>query len=183
MGFSTVTLCGNVGQEPELAYSGTGTAWCRARVAVTEWNGKEEETHWITVILFGKRAEHWAKRVKKGSAVTIQGRLAEEKNEDERYDGRLKVVAERFEVTRNWRTGGADEDRGDAYEGEDPRGDRRDDSRRDDRRGNMARDDERVGLEGSAPAGDDRKRNRGKSGGRGGRGGTEYQGGDGRRRK
>jgi single-strand DNA-binding protein len=177
MGFSTVTLCGNVGQDPELAYSGSGTAWTRARVAVTEWNGKEEETHWITCILFGKRAEHWARRVKKGSAVTIQGRLSEEKSDDKQYDGRLKVVVERFEVTRNWATGDAD-DRAD-YDGDGR--DQRDDPRSQaNRRADRGRDDnDAVGLEGSAPAGDDRKRNRGKRGG----GGTEYQGGDGRGRR
>lgn len=164
MGFSTVILCGNVGKDPDLAYSGSGTAWLTARVAVTEWTGEKEETHWVTCVVFGKRAEHWAKRVQRGSAVTVQGRLAEEHSDDERYNGRLKVIVERFEVTRNWRTGDADSDS----------------------RGDQGReDDPRVGLEGDAPARDNRKgKGKGKPApGRAARPNQEepYQGGDGRR--
>lgn len=170
MGFSNVTLCGNLGKTPELAYSSAGKAWLRARVAVTEWDGEKEVTHWMTVLVFGSRAEHFAKRAQKGSTVVIVGRLKEDHSDDERWDGRLLVVCESFEVVHKWVDARQDqdhgdrvrpEDRGDAYEGGDP-----------DDHANRARydDDGRVGLEGSAPAGDTRKgRGRGKGGGKRGK--------------
>ncbi|HRE41531.1 MAG TPA: single-stranded DNA-binding protein [Ignavibacteria bacterium] len=76
-----VQLIGNVGKEPELAYSQSGTPYLRFSVATTNsvkdksgnWKNK---TDWHNITVFGKTAESAHKILKKGSKVYIQGRLS-----------------------------------------------------------------------------------------------------------
>ncbi len=65
-GLNRVFLLGNLGADPELKYSASGTAILRLRIAVNERRKVGE---------LGKRAEALAKFLSKGSTVFVEGRL------------------------------------------------------------------------------------------------------------
>ena len=93
MAFSVnkVILIGNLGQDPELAYSATGTAYCRFSIATSySLKDKEKEGNWISytdwhnAVAFGNIAERVSQNLKKGSKVYVEGRL---KYDDYEKDG------------------------------------------------------------------------------------------------
>ncbi|MEM1096247.1 MAG: single-stranded DNA-binding protein, partial [Bacteroidota bacterium] len=56
-----VMLIGNLGQDPELRYTGSGTAVCNLRIATTESykdnNGQiVDKTEWHSVVAWGRLA-------------------------------------------------------------------------------------------------------------------------------
>lgn len=94
-------LCiGNVGREPEMSYSASGTAITKFSVAMNERftsNGQQQErTEWANVVTFGKLAETCAQYLAKGRQVYVEGRMQTsnwEKDGVKHY--RTEVVAER----------------------------------------------------------------------------------------
>lgn len=73
-------IIGNIGSDPEQRYAASGTATLRFNVAsngrVRDPNGNwMDETTWVRVMVFGKRAESLASLLKKGSRVFVDGRL------------------------------------------------------------------------------------------------------------
>jgi single-strand DNA-binding protein len=94
-----VQLIGNVGKDPELSYSSTGTAYSRFSLATTdrikdksgEWVNK---TEWHNITIFGKVAETFSKLIKKGSKIFIEGKLTNnefEKDGVKRYSYSILV--------------------------------------------------------------------------------------------
>ena len=87
-GINKVIIVGNVGQDPEVRYTGGGTAVCSLSVATSEqWKDKQsgekqERTEWHRVKLFGKLAEIAGEYVKKGRTVYIEGSLRTDKYTD-----------------------------------------------------------------------------------------------------
>ena len=82
MAFSLNKVCllGNIGKDPELAYSGTGRAYCRFSIAtnysIKDENGNwQNKTDWHNLVAFGKVAEDCSSRLKKGSKVYVEGKL------------------------------------------------------------------------------------------------------------
>ncbi|HEY5536271.1 MAG TPA: single-stranded DNA-binding protein [Ignavibacteria bacterium] len=75
-----VILLGNLGKDPELAYSGTGTAYCRFSLA-TNYGIKDKDgnwknqTDWHSIVTFGKLAESCSQILKKGGKAYIEGRI------------------------------------------------------------------------------------------------------------
>ena len=75
-----VILLGNLGKDPELAYSGTGTAYCRFSLA-TNYGIKDKDgnwknqTDWHNIVTFGKLAESCSQILKKGGKAYIEGRI------------------------------------------------------------------------------------------------------------
>ena len=78
-GMAKTSLIGNLGKDPELKFTGGGTAVCNMRVAVTEKVKKGDEwvdgTTWFGVVCFGKLAENVSKFCKKGKQIYADGRL------------------------------------------------------------------------------------------------------------
>lgn len=79
-GVNKVLLIGNLGADPEIRYTGTGTAVANFRVATTErWTTpggeKEERTEWHRIVAFGKLGEICGEYLSKGKQVYIEGRL------------------------------------------------------------------------------------------------------------
>jgi len=74
-----ILIIGNLTKDPELRYTPQGTAVCNLRLASNHKykSGEElkEETCFITVVVWGKRAENCNQYLKKGSPVFIEGRL------------------------------------------------------------------------------------------------------------
>ncbi|MES2503913.1 MAG: single-stranded DNA-binding protein [Myxococcota bacterium] len=99
---SKMTIIGNMGADPEVRYSQSGTAMCNLRVAVTE-RRKEGETYvdhteWFTLICFGKTAENAQRFLKKGRQVYAEGRFQARKWMDKDNQSRtsLEVVCDKL---------------------------------------------------------------------------------------
>ena len=80
-GVNRVTILGNLGNDPEVKHTNSGSAIANLTVATSEsWNDKEtgekkEQTEWHRVVLFGKLAEVAGEYLRKGSQVYIEGQL------------------------------------------------------------------------------------------------------------
>lgn len=79
MGYQRVIIEGNLGADPDLRRTTSGTPVATMRVAVTrKFKGQEklqEETTWFPVVVWGSQAEHCAKYLAKGRPVLVEGRI------------------------------------------------------------------------------------------------------------
>jgi len=96
-GVNKVILVGNLGQDPELRYTGSGTAVCNLRLATNESYkdaGGEwvERTEWHSIVAWSRLAEICNEYLKKGSQVYFEGSLQTRSYEDK--DGNTKYVTE-----------------------------------------------------------------------------------------
>lgn len=92
-----VILIGNLGADPEVRYSQSGTAVANFRIATTEtWKkqdgSKEEQTEWHRIVAFARLGEICGEYLSKGSRVYIEGRLQTRKWEDR--DGNTRYTTE-----------------------------------------------------------------------------------------
>ena len=92
-----VILIGNLGADPEIRYTQTGTPVANFRIATTEvWKkqdgSKEEQTEWHRIVAFKRLAEICGEYLAKGSKVYIEGKLQTRKWEDR--DGNTRYTTE-----------------------------------------------------------------------------------------
>lgn len=99
-GVNKVILVGNLGADPTLRYTASGTAVTQFNIATTErFNNKagerEERTEWHRVVAWAKLAEICNQYLKKGKQVYIEGRLQTRQWEDQSGNKRYttEVVA------------------------------------------------------------------------------------------
>lgn len=96
--FALTQVQGNLGQDPEIKYTPSGTALANFSLAVserytTQGGEKREETHWIPCVCWGRTAELLGEYCKKGSSVFLQGRLkVEEWTDKDTQKKRSKMV-------------------------------------------------------------------------------------------
>ena len=103
-----VILIGNVGQDPEVRYTGdvnNGTKVATLRVATTERyrdrNGNlQEHTEWHSVVVWRNTADVVEKYVKKGTQVYIEGRLRSRSWDDQNGNKRYvtEIVADTLQL-------------------------------------------------------------------------------------
>lgn len=94
----TITVQGNVGQDPDMRFSDGGKAWCRFSIAYTsrrkgdggEW--EDGETTWYTVKAFSSLAEAVGDNVRKGNRVLVSGRFEMETWETDDGSKRMNPV-------------------------------------------------------------------------------------------
>lgn len=96
-GINKVILIGNLGQDPELRYTGTGTAVCNMRLATNESykdsdGNLVDKTEWHSVVAWSRLAEICGEYLKKGSQVYFEGSLQTRSYDDK--DGVTKYVTE-----------------------------------------------------------------------------------------
>lgn len=96
-GINKVILVGNLGQDPELRYTGNGTAVCNLRLATNEAykdqnNEWVDKTEWHSVVAWARLAEICGEYLKKGSQVYIEGSLQTRTWEDR--DGNTRYTTE-----------------------------------------------------------------------------------------
>lgn len=100
-----VMLIGNLGRDPEVRYTASGTAVAGFSVATTEKfknkNGEwEERTEWHNITLWGRLAEIAGEYLAKGKTVYLEGRLQTRKWQDrdgkDRYT--TEVVADKMQM-------------------------------------------------------------------------------------
>jgi single-strand DNA-binding protein len=105
-GINKVILVGNLGNDPEVRYSQSGSAMTTISVATSEsWKDKQsgemqERTEWHRVKFFGRLAEIAGEYLRKGSQVYIEGKLRTDKYTDkngvERYT--TDVIADEMQM-------------------------------------------------------------------------------------
>jgi single-strand DNA-binding protein len=101
-GVNKVILVGNLGFDPEVRHTQSGTPVANLRLATTEGvrvnENWEQRTEWHRVVLFGRTAETAGQYLKKGSLVYIEGRLQTRKWQDPQGNDRYstEVIANRM---------------------------------------------------------------------------------------
>jgi len=114
-----VVLVGNIGQDPAVHHTGSGSTIATINVATTEqWKDKQtgeqqERTEWTRCKAFGRSAEILAEYAKKGRQIYVEGKLRTEKYEKdgiERYA--TDVIIDEFQLL------GSDPNRDRAPQGE-----------------------------------------------------------------
>lgn len=75
-----VILIGNLGKDPELKMTQSGTPLCRFSMATTEtWKNpqgeKQSKTEWHNITVWGKLAEIAEKYLSKGKQVMVEGKI------------------------------------------------------------------------------------------------------------
>ncbi|HDH58029.1 MAG TPA: single-stranded DNA-binding protein, partial [Bacteroidetes bacterium] len=89
-----VMLIGNLGRDPELRSTPSGTHVTTFTMATNRrYKGKDgelqDETQWHNIVVWGNQAEFIANYLKKGSRIFIEGRLThrswEDQNGQKRY--------------------------------------------------------------------------------------------------
>ena len=80
-GINKVILVGNLGKDPEVSYTQSGSAVAKFSIATSEkWadkssGEKKEKTEWHRITAFGKLGEICGEFLKSGKQVYIEGRL------------------------------------------------------------------------------------------------------------
>lgn len=105
-GVNKVILVGNLGSDPEVRYTGSGTAIANLRIATNErWRSKEsnewqERTEWHRVVMFSRLAEIAQEYLKKGQQVYIEGRIQTNKWQDQQGNDRYttEVIANEMQM-------------------------------------------------------------------------------------
>lgn len=102
MSINSVSISGNLGRDPELRVTPTGTSVLSLSVAVNdrvrdqqtgEWR---DRANWVDVVVFGSRADAIAPFLAKGSKVAVSGRLRWSQWQDKQTGAnrsKLEVVA------------------------------------------------------------------------------------------
>ena len=97
-GVNKVILIGNLGKDPEIRYTQSGTAVANFSLATTEtWGGgdggeKQEKTEWHNIVAWARLAEICNQYLQKGRQVYIEGRIQTRKWEDR--DGNTRYTTE-----------------------------------------------------------------------------------------
>ena len=105
-GVNKVTLIGNLGNDPEVRYSGNGNAVANVSLATAEsWRDKDsgeqqERTEWHRIVFFGRLAEIVSEYLHKGSQIYVEGRLQTNKWQDKEGNDRYttQIVANEMQM-------------------------------------------------------------------------------------
>ena len=108
---------GNLGADPELRTTTSGTSVCEFRLAINDsWfdkasNERKERTEWIRVIVWGKSGENCAKYLSKGSKAFVEGRIQtrewQDKDGNKRYTTEIVANSVQFLSTKGSAGGGS----------------------------------------------------------------------------
>lgn len=112
-GINKVILIGNLGQDPEVRFTPSGTAVANLNLATTDtWmdrqsGQRQERTEWHRVVMFNKTAEIAQQYLKKGAKVYIEGRLQTRKWQDQNGQDRYstEIVANDMQMLDGGRSG------------------------------------------------------------------------------
>ncbi|AGA91665.1 single stranded DNA-binding protein [Thioflavicoccus mobilis 8321] len=92
-----VILIGNLGADPEVRYTQSGSAVANVRLATSEqWRDRntgesQERTEWHRVVFFGKLAEIVQQYLRKGSKIYVEGKLQTRKWQDQNGQDRYNT--------------------------------------------------------------------------------------------
>jgi single-strand DNA-binding protein len=102
-GINKVILIGNLGKDPELRYTPSGTAVASFSLATSEkWKDRDgnmqDKTEWHNIVVWGRQAEIAKEYLAKGRQVYIEGRIQtrswDDKDGNKRYT--TEIIAQRL---------------------------------------------------------------------------------------
>jgi single-strand DNA-binding protein len=110
MSVNKAIIVGNLGADPEVRYTQSGTAVANMRIATNErWKDKsgqqQERTEWHRVVVFGNQAENCGKYLEKGRQVYVEGRI--QTNEWTDNDGNTRYTTEIVAQSVQFLSGGS----------------------------------------------------------------------------
>lgn len=112
-----IMLIGNLGRDPEMTYTPSGTAVTRFTMAVNrvsrnQSGERQEETEWFNIVAWRQLAETCTTYLKKGQKVYIEGRLQTRRYTDRNGAERMavEVIANDMEMLtpKNQQPSGSD---------------------------------------------------------------------------
>jgi single-strand DNA-binding protein len=97
MSVNKVILVGNVGKDPELRYTPSGTAVCTFSLATSErfknkQGEQQERTEWHNIVVWAGLAEVCGKYLAKGKQIYLEGRIQNRSYDDR--DGNKRYITE-----------------------------------------------------------------------------------------
>jgi len=98
--FNKVILVGNLTRDPELRYTGSGTAVTNFSLAINrryrQAGEPREETVFVDIVVFQKQAENCAQYLSKGRSALVEGRLVQRSwtTEEGQKRNKLEVIAQ-----------------------------------------------------------------------------------------
>lgn len=110
MALNKAMIIGNLGRDPELRYTQSGTPVANFSIATNrKWKDNsgqlQEQTEWHRIVVFGRQAETCDKYLKKGRQVYVEGRLQTRDWEDR--DGNKRSTTEIVANTVQFLSGGS----------------------------------------------------------------------------
>ncbi|HKK49251.1 MAG TPA: single-stranded DNA-binding protein [Alkalispirochaeta sp.] len=94
-GINTVVIAGNLVRDAELKYTNNGLAICEFSVAVNDQRKQGDswvdEAHFFDVTVFGRRGEAIQRYLTKGKTVAIEGKLKQDRWQNQEGQNRSKV--------------------------------------------------------------------------------------------
>ena len=97
MSVNKAILVGNLGKDPELRYTPSGTAVCTFTLATSErfknkQGEQQDRTEWHNIVVWAGLAEICGKYLTKGKQVYIEGRIQNRSYDDR--DGNKRYISE-----------------------------------------------------------------------------------------
>lgn len=124
MSVNKVILVGNLGKDPELRYTASGTAVCNFSLATTERfknrdGQQQDKTEWHNIVCWRQLAEICGKYLVKGKQIYIEGKLQTRKWEDRDGNPRYttEIVADQMQMLGR----AGDDNSGGSYQRREPR--------------------------------------------------------------
>lgn len=113
-GVNKVILIGNLGADPEVRYTPSGSAITSVRLATSEsWKDREtgeqqERTEWHRVVFFNRLGEIAGEYLKKGSKIYVEGSIRTRKWVDKSGQDRYttEIIAGELQMLDSKGTGG-----------------------------------------------------------------------------
>ena len=102
-GVNKAFIIGNLGQDPELRYTGSGTAVCTFSIATNEsYEDRDgnlvERTEWHNIETWGRTAENCEEYLSKGRTVFVEGKIQTDSWEDRDGNNRKTTKIRAFQV-------------------------------------------------------------------------------------
>ncbi len=97
MSVNKAILVGNLGKDPELRYTPSGTAVCTFSLATTErfknkQGEQQDKTEWHNIVVWAGLAEICGKYLTKGKQIYVEGRIQNRSYDDR--DGNKRYISE-----------------------------------------------------------------------------------------
>ncbi len=98
-----VLLMGNLTRDPELRYTPGGAAVCEFSIAInrsytSKTGEKKDEVTYLDIVAWARQAEICAEYLKKGRPVFVEGRLTQDRwEQDGQKRSRIRVTADRVQ--------------------------------------------------------------------------------------